>query len=221
MSMIFQSYALWPHMTVAENVAYGLKLRKMTAATSAARSTPSSPPSCSRAGRPLPGRTLRRPAAARVARARADRGAGNAVARRAPVQPRRQPARGDALRDPPPARRLPLHHGLRHARPVRGDDHRRRHRGDEPGAIEQAGSPEDIYERPRSEFVARFIGASNIYKGKRSTTDTGSVSGRAAEGDRRPAPTGGRGGVSVDPPAPNPLLAAEPADQRTTSFRRR
>ena len=24
MSMIFQSYALWPHMTVAENVAYGL-----------------------------------------------------------------------------------------------------------------------------------------------------------------------------------------------------
>src|SRR5437016_7783696 len=28
MSMIFQSYALWPHMTVAENVAYGLTLRK-------------------------------------------------------------------------------------------------------------------------------------------------------------------------------------------------
>ena len=30
MSMIFQSYALWPHMTVAENIAYGLKLRKMS-----------------------------------------------------------------------------------------------------------------------------------------------------------------------------------------------
>src|SRR4051812_32817113 len=29
MSMIFQSYALWPHMTVAQNVAYGLKLRKI------------------------------------------------------------------------------------------------------------------------------------------------------------------------------------------------
>ena len=26
--MVFQSYALWPHMTVAENVAYGLKIRK-------------------------------------------------------------------------------------------------------------------------------------------------------------------------------------------------
>ena len=29
MSMIFQSYALWPHMTVTDNVAYGLTLRKM------------------------------------------------------------------------------------------------------------------------------------------------------------------------------------------------
>src|SRR3981189_3891715 len=29
MSMIFQSYALWPHMTVAENIIYGLKLRKL------------------------------------------------------------------------------------------------------------------------------------------------------------------------------------------------
>ncbi|MFL5180769.1 MAG: ABC transporter ATP-binding protein [Microvirga sp.] len=29
MSMVFQSYALWPHMTVARNVAYGLELRGM------------------------------------------------------------------------------------------------------------------------------------------------------------------------------------------------
>jgi len=27
--MVFQNYALWPHMTVAQNVAYGLKLRKV------------------------------------------------------------------------------------------------------------------------------------------------------------------------------------------------
>src|SRR6201988_1049960 len=30
MSMIFQSYAVWPHMTVAQNVAYGLKFKKLT-----------------------------------------------------------------------------------------------------------------------------------------------------------------------------------------------
>src|SRR5215469_11720691 len=33
MSMIFQSYALWPHMTVAENIVYGLRLRKVDRAT--------------------------------------------------------------------------------------------------------------------------------------------------------------------------------------------
>src|SRR3978361_155529 len=29
LSMLFQSYAIWPHMTVAENVASGLTVRKM------------------------------------------------------------------------------------------------------------------------------------------------------------------------------------------------
>src|SRR5258708_757006 len=33
------------------------------------------------------------------------------------------------------------------------------------GRVEQAGSPEDIYERPASEFVARFIGGTNILHG--------------------------------------------------------
>ncbi|MEO6519447.1 MAG: ATP-binding cassette domain-containing protein, partial [Pseudoxanthomonas sp.] len=32
-AMVFQSYALYPHMTVAENLAFGLKLRKHDAAT--------------------------------------------------------------------------------------------------------------------------------------------------------------------------------------------
>jgi iron(III) transport system ATP-binding protein len=34
------------------------------------------------------------------------------------------------------------------------------------GAIEQAGTPEEIYQRPRTEFVARFIGGTNIFKGR-------------------------------------------------------
>jgi iron(III) transport system ATP-binding protein len=35
--MVFQNYALWPHMTVTENVAYGLKLRKVSSSDRTAR----------------------------------------------------------------------------------------------------------------------------------------------------------------------------------------
>ncbi|MGH7043470.1 MAG: ABC transporter ATP-binding protein, partial [Acetobacteraceae bacterium] len=37
MSMIFQSYAIWPNMTVAQNVAFGLKLRRLSGADIAER----------------------------------------------------------------------------------------------------------------------------------------------------------------------------------------
>src|SRR6185503_3088160 len=37
MSMVFQSYAIWPHMTVFENVAYGLRVRKEGGAALAAQ----------------------------------------------------------------------------------------------------------------------------------------------------------------------------------------
>ncbi|WP_372801934.1 ABC transporter ATP-binding protein, partial [Paracoccus seriniphilus] len=36
-SMVFQSYALFPHMTVAENVAYGLNVKRMPRAEAASR----------------------------------------------------------------------------------------------------------------------------------------------------------------------------------------
>jgi len=36
-AMVFQSYALWPHMTVTQNMAYGLKLRRASRTEIAAR----------------------------------------------------------------------------------------------------------------------------------------------------------------------------------------
>ena len=34
------------------------------------------------------------------------------------------------------------------------------------GRIEQIGTPEDIYNRPRSRFVADFVGSANLIAGK-------------------------------------------------------
>jgi iron(III) transport system ATP-binding protein len=34
------------------------------------------------------------------------------------------------------------------------------------GRVEQLGSPREVYERPRSEFVARFLGGSNIVRAR-------------------------------------------------------
>ena len=65
MSMIFQSYAIWPNMTVEQNVAFGLELRKIaerrgkTPGRRNAGSRPYEPP-----GRPVSRRTQRRPATA-------------------------------------------------------------------------------------------------------------------------------------------------------------
>lgn len=41
------------------------------------------------------------------------------------------------------------------------------------GRIEQLGSPEDVYEIPRTGFVASFLGASNLLRGEIETVDGG------------------------------------------------
>jgi iron(III) transport system ATP-binding protein len=45
------------------------------------------------------------------------------------------------------------------------------------GEIEQAGTPEDIYERPETEFVAQFIGRCNVLPGKLVGRDRVDISG--------------------------------------------
>ena len=148
MSMIFQSYALWPNMTVEQNVAFGLKMRKV--AKDEARRRVGADPRRGAARpsrRALSQRTLRRPAAAGVAGPRAGGAAGNPAARRAAVESRRQSARGDAQRDPPPAQRIRHHLDLRHPRPVRGDDDVGPHRRHEQGPHRaDRRSPDALYQ---------------------------------------------------------------------------
>jgi ABC-type Fe3+/spermidine/putrescine transport system ATPase subunit len=49
------------------------------------------------------------------------------------------------------------------------------------GVIEQIGSPEDIYDRPRNRFVADFVGSANLIKGR--VTETGADGGVTFEAD--------------------------------------
>jgi len=53
------------------------------------------------------------------------------------------------------------------------------------GKIDQLGTPEDIYDRPQSEFVARFIGASNVIKGTARDDNHVAFAGANPAGGRR------------------------------------
>jgi iron(III) transport system ATP-binding protein len=200
MSMIFQSYALWPHMTVGENVAYGLKLRKNDRATIA--------------------RKLKSILATTHLEQLADRYPGElsggqqqrvALARALVVEPETllldEPLSNlDAnLREEMRFEVRRLHDEYRYTTVyVTHDQSEAMTTADviavmNAGKVEQAGSPEDIYERPRSEFVARFIGGSNVVKGR--VADDGRVECAGAMlrcNGRKPA-TGSEVAVSIRP----------------------
>jgi len=167
MSMIFQSYALWPHMTVADNVAYGLVLRKIDRGTIKKKlATILETTHLSQLADRYPGE-LSGGQQQRVALARAlivdpetlllDEPLSNLDANL------REEMRFEVRR---------LHDEYRYTTVyVTHDQSEAMTTADviavmNGGKIEQAGSPEEIYDRPRSEFVARFIGSSNVVKGK-------------------------------------------------------
>ena len=172
MSMIFQSYALWPHMTVAENVAYGLKIRKLDKAT-------------------IDGKLKAILSTARL-EALADRYPGElsggqqqrvSLARALVVEPETllldEPLSNlDAnLREEMRFEIRRLHDEYRYTTVyVTHDQSEAMTTADliavmNGGRIDQLGTPEDIYDRPQSEFVARFIGAANIIKGRARDAD--------------------------------------------------
>ena len=166
--MIFQSYALWPHMTVAENVAYGLKLRKLPRDDIAKKVAGDS--------------RVPRKLAELAARYPGELSGGQqqrvALARALVVDPETllldEPLSNlDAnLREEMRFEVRRLHDEYRYTTVyVTHDQSEAMTTADliavmNAGKIEQLGSPEDIYARPRSEFVARFIGSSNIVRGK-------------------------------------------------------
>jgi spermidine/putrescine transport system ATP-binding protein len=59
------------------------------------------------------------------------------------------------------------------------------------GRIEQLGPPEELYERPRTEFVAGFLGVSNLIDGRVTGRDNGLVEITLPDGTRLRAPAEG------------------------------
>ena len=130
-AMVFQSYALYPHMTVRQNLGYGLKVRRRRQGRDRdARRAGRTAAAARRAARPAAGGALGRPAAARRHGSRDRPRAAGVPDGRAAVEPRREAPGRDArrAREPPCARRRDDR--LRHARPGRGDDAGRPRRGD-------------------------------------------------------------------------------------------
>jgi iron(III) transport system ATP-binding protein len=65
------------------------------------------------------------------------------------------------------------------------------------GRIEQAGSPRDIYDRPQSEFVARFIGMSNVFRGRALDAEHVSLAGVPLRVTGAPVKPGADTAVSI------------------------
>jgi iron(III) transport system ATP-binding protein len=212
MSMIFQSYALWPHMTVAENVAYGLRLRKMDSATIAAK--------------------LKTILTSAKLEALAERYPGElsggqqqrvSLARALVVEPETllldEPLSNlDAnLREEMRFEIRRLHDTFRYTTVyVTHDQSEAMTTADliavmNGGKIEQLGTPEDIYDRPRSEFVARFIGASNVIKGQALDAGHLSVAGQTIACVGATMISGTPSAMSIRPHSVG-LLTAVPAD---------
>lgn len=164
--MVFQNYALWPHMTVYENVAFGLRERKVSKVEMERRVTQALEKV------DLKGTEWRRPS--QLSGGQQQR---VALARTLIIQPRvlllDEPLSNlDAkLRAEMRLELLKLQRELGITTIYVTHDQEEalalstRIAVMESGRIVQEGSPPEIYEEPRDRFVAEFVGKSNLFCG--------------------------------------------------------
>jgi iron(III) transport system ATP-binding protein len=167
-SMVFQSYAIWPHMTVFDNVAYGLRVRRLPQREVADRVRGALDlvqlgDLANRSAAKLSGGQQQR-----VALARAFVFSPTVLLFDEPLSNLDAKLRAEMrieLKDL--QRRLGVTsvyvtHDLEEALAISDRIVVMRD-----GVIEQIGTPSDIYDLPRNTFVADFVGSANLIRGRR------------------------------------------------------
>ena len=167
-AMVFQNYALYPHMTVAENMGFALKIagvHKVGDRDARSRGRQDARPR--ELPRPQAGAALRRPAPARRDGPRDRAPAPGVPHGRAAVEPRRQAARVDRTQIASLQRRLGVTTVY-----VTHDQVEAMTMGDrvavlKDGVLQQCDTPRGLYDAPVNAFVAGFIGspAMNLIEG--------------------------------------------------------
>jgi iron(III) transport system ATP-binding protein len=167
LSMVFQSYAVWPHKTVFENLAYGLRLRRLDGKTIAAKvaealATVRMETYAARYPSELSGGQQQRVAVARALALEPeillfDEPLSNLDATL------REHMRFEikALLGKLGITAIYVTHDQNEAMVI-ADRVAVMNRG----RIEQIGSPEDVYYRSKTDFVAQFIGLANVLDGE-------------------------------------------------------
>lgn len=164
---VFQSYALFPHLSVSENIAFGLRMKRLDSHNIVRRTTSVMEltqimPLAGRHPNELSGGQKQRVALAR------------AIVNEPEVLLLDEPLGALDLKLRKELQ-LELHHlqqrlGITFIHVTHDQDEAMtmsdRVAVMNAGRVEQLGTPEELYERPKTKFVAQFIGACNCFEGK-------------------------------------------------------
>ena len=198
--MVFQNYALFPHMTVEENIAFPLKMRKVDAASAKRRAAEALelvrlPHVGERFPRELSGGQQQRIALARC------------LVYRPAIVLMDEPlgALDKKLRDQMQLEIKRIHRELGTTIVyVTHDQEEAMTMSDRiclmnGGTIEQLGTPSDLYFAPKTLFVADFIGESNLLRGRVSAANGRDVEVTLGDGATRVTATAHAPVASGDP----------------------